>query len=131
MYQGAIMQHRQIKTTAVPRHHDYEGVAFRADEKPRLQKSLGKASHLVLRNHGLLTVGKTIADAFLNMYRFESTCQIQTTAQAGGELIHYDAQIYQGDDNAAKYVRGGGTGGGFVWPSLLRKLDRLDGSYKH
>lgn len=112
-------------------YHDYEGVAFRADEKPRLQKSLGHASHLMLRNHGLLTVGMTIADAFLNMYRFESTCQIQTAAQAGGELIHYDAQIYQGDDSAAQYVRGGGTGGGFVWPSLLRKLDRLDDSYKH
>ena len=112
-------------------YHDYEGVAFRADEKPRLQKSLGKANHLVLRNHGLLTVGKTIADAFLNMYRLESTCQIQTTAQAGGELIEYDAQIYQGDDNAAAYIRSGGTGGGFVWPSLRRKLDRLDDSYQH
>ena len=112
-------------------YHDYEGVAFRADEKPRLQKSLGHATHLVLRNHGLLTVGKTIADAFLNMYRFESTCQIQTTAQAGGELIHYDAQIYQGDDNAAQYIRSGGTGGAFVWPSLLRKLDKLDDSYQH
>jgi ribulose-5-phosphate 4-epimerase/fuculose-1-phosphate aldolase len=111
-------------------YHDYEGIAFRDDEKPRLQASLGQASHLVLRNHGLLTVGKTIADAFLNMYRFESSCQIQIGAQAGGELIHYDPQIYQGDDSAAKYVRGGGTGGGFVWPSLLRKLDRLDDSYQ-
>jgi ribulose-5-phosphate 4-epimerase/fuculose-1-phosphate aldolase len=53
-------------------------VAFRFDEKPRLQKSLGSANHLVLRNHGLLTVGRAIADAFLNMCRFESTCQIQT-----------------------------------------------------
>ncbi len=112
-------------------YHDYEGVAFRDDEKPRLQKSLGKASHLVLRNHGLLTVGKTIADAFMNMYRFESTCQIQISAQAGGELIHYDPQIYEGADSAAKYVRGGGMGGGFVWPALLRRLDRLDTSYKN
>ena len=111
-------------------YHDYEGVAFRADEKPRLQQSLGQANHLVLRNHGLLTVGKTVADAFMHMYRFESACQIQTTAQAGGALTHFDAAIYDGDDEAARYVRGGGMGGGFVWPALLRRLDRLDDSYK-
>ncbi len=111
-------------------YHDYEGVAFRDDEKPRLQKDLGQATHLVLRNHGLLTVGKTIADAFMNMYRLESTCQIQVSAQAGGELIHYPEQIYLGDDRGAVYVRSGGMGGAFVWPSLLRKLNRLDTSYQ-
>jgi ribulose-5-phosphate 4-epimerase/fuculose-1-phosphate aldolase len=112
-------------------YHDYEGVAFRDDEKPRLQKSLGNANHLMLRNHGLLTVGKTVADAFLYMYRFENACQIQISAQAGGELIEYDSQIYTGDNSSASYVRGGGTGGGFVWPALLRKLDKQDTSYKN
>ena len=111
-------------------YHDYEGVAFREDEKPRLQKSLGQASHLMLRNHGLLTVGKTVADAFMHMYRFESACQIQTTAQAGGALTHFDEGIYAGDDEAARYVQGGGMGGEFVWPALLRKLDRLDDGYR-
>ena len=111
-------------------YHDYEGVAFRDDEKPRLQKDLGMARHLVLRNHGLLTVGATISDAFMNMYRFESTCQIQLSAQAGGELIHFADEIYTGADRAAAYVRGGGMGGGFVWPALLRKLDRVDAGYK-
>ena len=67
-------------------YHDYEGVAFRDDEKPRLQADLGNANFLMLRNHGLLTVGKTIADAFLSMYTFENTCRIQIDAQAGGEL---------------------------------------------
>ena len=57
-------------------YHEYEGVAFRDEEKPRLQADLGQANFLMLRNHGLLTVGKTIADAFLSMYVFESTCQI-------------------------------------------------------
>jgi ribulose-5-phosphate 4-epimerase/fuculose-1-phosphate aldolase len=112
-------------------YHDYEGVAFRDDEKPRLQKDLGMARHLVLRNHGLLTVGTTIADAFLNMYRFESTCQIQVSAQAGGELIRFAEEIYTGADRAAVYVREGGRGGLFVWPALLRKLDRVDTSYKN
>ncbi len=67
-------------------YHDYEGVAFRDEEKPRLQADLGTRNFLMLRNHGLLTVGRTIADAFLSMYVFESACQIQVSAQAGGEL---------------------------------------------
>ncbi|MFZ2738743.1 MAG: class II aldolase/adducin family protein [Burkholderiaceae bacterium] len=112
-------------------YHDYEGVAFNDDEKPRLQNDLGNAKHLVLRNHGLLTVGKTISDAFMHMYRLESVCQIQVSAQAGGELIHYDEQIYQADTPTAQYIRDGGLGGGFVWPALLRKLDRIDTSYKN
>ena len=68
-------------------YHDYEGVALRDDEKPRLQADLGTANYLMLRNHGLLTVGTTIADAFLHMYTFENTCRIQIDAQAGGELV--------------------------------------------
>src|SRR5512139_975467 len=77
-------------------YHDYEGVALRDDEKPRLQADLGRANYLVLRNHGLLTVGKSIADAFLNMYIFENTCRIQLDAQAGGELVYVNPQILQG-----------------------------------
>ncbi len=57
-------------------YQDDEGVAFQPDEKPRLQSDLGEANFLVLRNHGLLTVGKTIADAFLSMYTLENTCRI-------------------------------------------------------
>jgi ribulose-5-phosphate 4-epimerase/fuculose-1-phosphate aldolase len=71
-------------------YHDYEGVAFRDDEKPRLQADLGAANFLMLRNHGLLTVGKTIADAFLSMYTFENTCRIQIDAQAGLRLALAD-----------------------------------------
>jgi len=111
-------------------YHDYEGVAFRDEEKPRLQADMGEANFLMLRNHGLLTVGKTIADAFLSMYTFESTCQIQIAAQAGGgELTHVDPRIVEGVGQALK-VQTGGLGGAFVWPALIRKLDRIDDSYK-
>jgi ribulose-5-phosphate 4-epimerase/fuculose-1-phosphate aldolase len=111
-------------------YHDYEGVAFRDDEKPRLQADMGEANFLMLRNHGLLTVGKTIADAFLSMYTFENTCQIQIAAQAGGgELTHVDPRIIEGVGQALK-VQTGGLGGAFVWPALIRKLDRIDPSYK-
>ncbi|OUL99107.1 class II aldolase/adducin family protein [Variovorax sp. JS1663] len=111
-------------------YHDYEGVAFRDEEKPRLQADMGEANFLMLRNHGLLTVGKTVADAFLSMYTFENTCQIQIAAQAGGgELTHVDPRIVEGVGQAMK-VQTGGLGGAFVWPSLIRKLDRLDPGYK-
>jgi len=111
-------------------YHDYEGVALRDEEKPRLQADLGQADFLMLRNHGLLTVGKTIADAFLAMYVFESTCQIQISAQSGGgELTPVHPQIITGVGHAMK-VQSGGMGGAFAWPALLRKLDRQDDSYK-
>jgi ribulose-5-phosphate 4-epimerase/fuculose-1-phosphate aldolase len=110
-------------------YHGYEGVAFRDEEKPRLQADLGQANFLVLRNHGLLTVGKTIADAFLSMYTFEATCQIQIGAQAGGELTHVNPQIVQGVAQAMR-VQTGGLGGAFVWPALIRKLNRIDPSYQ-
>ena len=77
-------------------YHDYEGVALRDEEKPRLQADLGTANFLMLRNHGLLVTGKTIAEAFLNMYIFETTCRIQIDAQRGGELTQVNPQILQG-----------------------------------
>ena len=110
--------------------HEYEGVAFRDEEKPRLQADLGNANFLMLRNHGLLTVGKTIADAFLAMYTFEATCQIQIGAQAGGELTQVNPQIVKGVAEAMR-VQTGGLGGAFVWPALIRKLDRTDSSYQN
>ena len=67
-------------------YHDYEGVALREDEQPRLQANLGENTFLVLRNHGLLTVGDNIPNTFLSHYIFETTCQIQISAQAGGTL---------------------------------------------
>ncbi len=114
-------------------YHDYEGVAFRDEEKPRLQADLGTANFLVLRNHGLLTCGKTIADAFLSMYTFENACRIQIDAQSGGytggELIAVNPLIVQGVAQALK-VQTGGLSGAFVWPSLLRRLDKADPGYK-
>jgi ribulose-5-phosphate 4-epimerase/fuculose-1-phosphate aldolase len=110
-------------------YHDYEGVAIRDDEKARLQADLGHANYLVLRNHGLLTVGRDIPEAFLAMYTFES-CRIQIDALAGGsEVLSVNPAILQGVAHAMK-VQTGGIGGQFVWPALLRKLDRLDPGYK-
>ena len=105
-------------------YHDYEGVAIRPDEQPRLQADLGHNTFLCLRNHGLLTVGRSIADAFLSMYTFESACQIQISAQAGGgALTQIAPTVLEGTAHAMK-VQTGGLGGAFVWPSLLRELAR-------
>jgi ribulose-5-phosphate 4-epimerase/fuculose-1-phosphate aldolase len=128
--QGGVLPISQQSTFVLAglAYHEYEGVAFRPDEKPRLQADLGSANFLMLRNHGLLTVGPTIADAFLSMYVFESTCQIQLSAQAGGPLIEVNPQIVAGVAESMR-VQTSGLGGAFVWPALLRKLDRLGADY--
>ena len=111
-------------------YHDYEGVALRPDEQPRLQKDLGKNTFLMLRNHGLLTVGPNIPDTFLAMYAFETTCQIQLSAQVGGELIVIPDAV-QADTNKVLATGTAGLGGMIAWPALLRKLDKIDPSYKN
>jgi ribulose-5-phosphate 4-epimerase/fuculose-1-phosphate aldolase len=111
-------------------YHDYEGVALNEDEKPRLVRDLGDKSFFMLRNHGLLTVADTIPDAFLFMYLFEAACTIQVRAQAGGgELIPIDPRIIAGAGAAARQVTRS-AGGGLAWPGLLRRLDRIDPSYR-
>ena len=111
-------------------YHDYEGVALNDDEKPRLVRDLGTKMFFMLRNHGLLTVGESIADTFLSMYLFETTCAIQVRAQAGGgDLTPIPAPIIAGAQAQAKAVTKG-LGGHLAWPALLRKLDRIDPSYK-
>jgi ribulose-5-phosphate 4-epimerase/fuculose-1-phosphate aldolase len=111
-------------------YHDYEGVALNDAEKPRLIADMGENTYLMLRNHGLLTVGKTIADAFLAMYLFESACTIQIRAQSGGgELIQIPAAIISGAQQQAKTVTKS-LGGMLAWPGLLRRLERKDPSYR-
>jgi len=115
-------------------YHAYEGVALRDDEKPRLVASLGDKTFLMLRNHGLLTVGSTIAAAFQSMYIFEATCAIQVRAQAGGtlaggELTEVHSSIIASAAEQARAVTHGG-GASLVWPGLLRRLDRVDPSYR-
>jgi len=111
-------------------YHGYEGVALNAEEKPRLVADLGDKNYLMLRNHGLLTLGRTIADAFVNMYIFEATCMIQVRAQAGGgELVRIPQAIVDGAQQQAKTVTKL-QGGMLAWPALLRRLDRIDPSYR-
>jgi ribulose-5-phosphate 4-epimerase/fuculose-1-phosphate aldolase len=111
-------------------YHDYEGVALRDDEKPRLVADLGDKSVMILRNHGTLAVGPTVADAFLQMFVLERACRMQILAQSGGvPLVQVPASILAGvKAMAEKATRG--LGGQIAWPGLLRKLDRLDPSFR-
>jgi ribulose-5-phosphate 4-epimerase/fuculose-1-phosphate aldolase len=111
-------------------YHDYEGVALNPDEQPRLVADLGGKAYLMLRNHGLLTVGASPADAFLLMYLFESACAIQVRAQGGGqELIPIPGPVLEGIRASASRVTQG-LGAALVWPGLLRKLDRTNPGYQ-
>jgi ribulose-5-phosphate 4-epimerase/fuculose-1-phosphate aldolase len=112
-------------------YHDYEGLALNDDEKSRLVRDLGNNAFLMLRNHGLLTVGETVAEAFGRMYFFETVCTIQVRAQAcGGELIPVDQKIIASIQVEAKKATAGIGLGPLIWPGLLRRLDRSDPSYK-
>ncbi len=111
-------------------YHDYEGLALNDDEKPRLVADFGDKNYLMLRNHGLLTVGKTIADAFLNMYIFEAACTVQVRAMAGGAALRaIQPSIIANAMEQARVVTKS-LGGLLAWPALLRKLEREDASYR-
>ncbi len=112
-------------------YHDYEGVALEDDEKPRLVRDLGAHRFLMLRNHGLLTVGRSVAEAFVAMYFFETACMMQVRAQAGGvPLRRIGQRIVDGAGQQWERVTRG-AGGGLAWPALLRRLDAIDPGYRH
>src|SRR5688572_16840053 len=111
-------------------YHDYEGLALNDEEKPRLVADLGNKTFLILRNHGLLTVGRTVADAFLAMFLLERACRIQILAQSGGgKLIPISREVLKQVAAQESVVVTGGPGR-LVWPGLLRKLDRMNANYQ-
>ncbi len=111
-------------------YHDYEGLALNEEEKPRLVADLGDKNFLILRNHGLLTTGRTVADAFLGMYLLENSCRIQILAQSDGAgLVSVPQPIVDGIRAQVDVVTQG-LGGEIAWPALLRKIDRLDPSFR-
>jgi ribulose-5-phosphate 4-epimerase/fuculose-1-phosphate aldolase len=111
-------------------YHDYEGLAVRDDEKRRLQTNLGSKQAMILRNHGLLTVGSSMAAAFLLMFTLERACQIQIAAQAGGSSLEtIRRHILEGTEVAVTKATGGMDASVLVWPALLRRLNRLNPGY--
>ena len=115
------------------RYHDYEGIADNEDERQRIVDDLGDGNILILRNHGTLTVGATVAQAFERLSRIERACHFQLAAITGGaepnpipqEVVDYTAQ--QGRTNS---VNPNNTGGKLLWAALKRKLDREEPGYR-
>jgi len=106
-------------------YHDYEGLAVNHDEKLRLQHDLGNANFMLLRNHGAMTMGKTIGDAFMHMYDLVRACQVQLQVMATGmKPIYVDQSIVDGIKAQANIVHNGLTGGQKTWPAMMRRVYR-------
>jgi ribulose-5-phosphate 4-epimerase/fuculose-1-phosphate aldolase len=112
-------------------YHDYEGVVLEMHERERLLKNLGDCEVMLLRNHGTLAVGRSVAEAFNNAYRLERACRAQLLAQsADDELILPSKETFE--ETAHLYQPGvRRTMGLLEWPAMRRLADRLDPSYKN
>ena len=112
-------------------YHDYEGVVLDSKEEASLLRDLGNGEALILRNHGLLTVGKTIGEAFNWMHRLELACRSQLAAMATGAKLRGvpDEVLKQTYMNYQPQTRR--PYGVMEWPALLRKLDRMDPSFRY
>ena len=115
-------------------YHDYEGIADDEGERQRLVADLGDHDAMILRNHGLLTCGRTIGEAFVNLWRMERACQTQIMALSANTQLRFPSP----ELSKATYERMNGKRarlpgqmvGVSPWPALLRKLDRIDPSYR-
>ncbi len=111
-------------------YHDYQGVVLDTAEQASVVRDLGGSEALILRNHGALTVGRTVGEAFNWMHRLELACRSQLAAQATGrEMVAVPPPVLEATWN--NYQRGTRRPYGLMeWPALLRKLDRLDPGYR-
>jgi ribulose-5-phosphate 4-epimerase/fuculose-1-phosphate aldolase len=110
-------------------YHDYEGVALDLPEQRRLVRDLGGHNAMILRNHGLLACGATVAEAFDRIHYLERACQAQVGAMAGGVPLTIPKPAVA-RKVARQFARPGRTAPGNAWSALLRLVDRLDPSYK-
>lgn len=123
-----ISQHA-MRLTGNVGYHDYEGVALDLDEQQRLIADLGTRMTMILCNHGLLTCGTTVRQAFDYMYYLERACQAQISALAGGSKLRMPPQEVAAKV-ARQFERPGYQEKKGEWRALLRMLDRTQPSYK-
>jgi ribulose-5-phosphate 4-epimerase/fuculose-1-phosphate aldolase len=110
-------------------YHDYDVVVGNMDEREALGRNCAKADCVILRNHGLLTVGKTAAECFKRMYFLETACQIQTAA-GDGELIEFSDAVREAAIKRYEGKWASGTYADLEWKSLVRMLDRHGADYR-
>ena len=113
-------------------YHDYEGAGRSLGERERFLADFGDKHIMVLRNHGLIIIGKTIAEAFVATYRMERACAMQLAFQQSGAEFNQlsEAVVNAGYARSSAGAARGHDPNKFDWPALLRKLDRIDPSYK-
>ena len=112
-------------------YHDYEGIALNLDERERLINDLGDKHCLILKNHGLLTTGATCGDAWLRLFFLERACTMQIKALTGGlKLNQVPTDVIELVTEQGQMASDDGIGQ-LAWPGLLRKLDKIDPSYKN
>jgi len=111
-------------------YHDYEGIALNLEERERLVANLGTANHMILRNHGTMSCGETISQAFLRMFTLERACSMQVRALSGGVKLHMPSD--EAIENVKNQVAGFGLDlANLSWQPLLRMLDKEDASYRN
>lgn len=114
-------------------YHEYEGIATDLEERERLVQDMGNKNAMILRNHGTLAVGRTVGECFLRLYFLERACDAQVKMlSAGRERLHNPPQ------GTPEKVESQSSGPGMsavanmlAWPALLRKLDRIDPSFRN
>jgi ribulose-5-phosphate 4-epimerase/fuculose-1-phosphate aldolase len=126
MTQGGFQFHERIA------YHDYEGFALDDEEKKRLVADLGGRNVMLLRNHGVVTIGRSVAEAFRRQYFLEQACRIQLEVMQTGRTPRLPAAGVA--EHTARNWESGDAGIGTAepreWQALLRRLDRIDSSYR-
>jgi len=112
-------------------YHNFEGITVQAEEKPRLIANLGSKNIMILRNHGLLTGGGTIAEAFYNMWILQRACEIQTSVDQTGKLnTHISNTIAEKSADLRKIQLAGREVGGLEFAAMVRKMELIDPSFR-
>jgi ribulose-5-phosphate 4-epimerase/fuculose-1-phosphate aldolase len=111
-------------------YHDFEGITVNPDEKPRMLKSLGDRQVLILRNHGLLVHGKTIAEAFVTLWTVQRACDIQVATRALGEAIPIPESVVRYSTQESLQFNPKYGKGEDVFAAMVRLVDAKDPSYK-
>ena len=114
-------------------YHDYEGSSLFLEEREKLAQDLGDANAMILRNHGLLTVGETVAEAFLHMYRLERACQVQLDAMACGQplVIPPDEALERSERQQHDFAQNAADWGQLEFDALVRLMDQKDFSFRN
>lgn len=129
-----LLEHTQVAmlTKHDVAYHDFEGIATELGERERLVADLGDKNLMILRNHGTLTIGANVPQAFLRMYLLERACEAQVLMLSAGRdaLNNLNQGVAQKVEQQAAPGNIAWVAEDLAWPALLRKLDRIDQSYR-